>query len=240
MEAETNLVVLERERYESTRDYAIRCLTYNIVNLHLKPGQLVSESIISELLELSRTPVREAFFDLSKSGLLKIMPQRGTRVAHIDLDLVEEARFARWAIERCIVQQLAESRADYDIVELRNNIEKQLACKEDKDAEQLLEIDNTFHKLLFRFCQKESVYNYLKRLRVHFDRVRKLNIERVETDRIINDHTELTDAIEAQDKAKSLEVIDRHLTRVIDDIHYLKLQYPDYFVNKKKRTIATF
>ncbi len=240
MEAETNLVVLERERYESTRDYAIRCLTYNIVNLHLKPGQLVSESIISELLELSRTPVREAFFDLSKSGLLKIMPQRGTRVAHIDLDLVEEARFARWAIERCIVQQLAESRTDYDIVELRNNIEKQLACKEDKDAEQLLEIDNTFHKLLFRFCQKESVYNYLKRLRVHFDRVRKLNIERVETDRIINDHTELTDAIEAQDKAKSLEVIDRHLTRVIDDIHYLKLQYPDYFVNKKKRTIATF
>ena len=240
MEAETNLVVLERERYESTRDYAIRCLSYNIVNLHLKPGQLVSESIISELLELSRTPVREAFFDLSKSGLLKIMPQRGTRVAHIDLDLVEEARFARWAIERCIVQQLTETRTDYDIVELKNNLEKQLACQETKDAQQLLEIDNTFHKLLFRFCQKESVYNYLKRLRVHFDRVRKLNIERMDMARIINDHTELTNAIEAQDKTKSLEVIDRHLTRVIDDLHYLKLQYPDYFVVKKKRTIASF
>ena len=240
MEAETNLVVLERERYESTRDYAIRCLSYNIVNLHLKPGQLVSESIISELLELSRTPVREAFFDLSKSGLLKIMPQRGTRVAHIDLDLVEEARFARWAIERCIVQQLTETRTDYDIVELKNNLEKQLACQEAKDAQQLLEIDNTFHKLLFRFCQKESVYNYLKRLRVHFDRVRKLNIERMDMARIINDHTELTNAIEAQDKTKSLEVIDRHLTRVIDDLHYLKLQYPDYFVVKKKRTIASF
>ena len=225
MEAETNLVVLERERYESTRDYAIRCLSYNIVNLHLKPGQLVSESIISELLELSRTPVREAFFDLSKSGLLKIMPQRGTRVAHIDLDLVEEARFARWAIERCIVQQLTETRTDYDIVELKNNLEKQLACQEAKDAQQFLEIDNTFHKLLFRFCQKESVYNYLKRLRVHFDRVRKLHIERMDMARIINDHTELTNAIEARDKTKSLEVIDRHLTRVIDDLHYLKLQY---------------
>ena len=240
MEAETNLVVLERERYESTRDYAIRCLSYNIVNLHLKPGQLVSESIISELLELSRTPVREAFFDLSKSGLLKIMPQRGTRVAHIDLDLVEEARFARWAIERCIVQQLTETRTDYDIVELKNNLEKQLACQEAKDAQQFLEIDNTFHKLLFRFCQKESVYNYLKRLRVHFDRVRKLHIERMDMARIINDHTELTNAIEARDKTKSLEVIDRHLTRVIDDLHYLKLQYPDYFLNKKKRTIASF
>ena len=240
MEAETNLVVLERERYESTRDYAIRCLSYNIVNLHLKPGQLVSESIISEQLELSRTPVREAFFDLSKSGLLKIMPQRGTRVSHIDLDLVEEARFARWAIERSIVQQLSQSRTDYDIVELRNNIEQQKVCIENNDAAKLLLIDNTFHKLLFRFCQKESVYNFLKRLLVHFDRVRNLNIERMDMNRLINDHTELTDAIEAKDEAKSLEVIDRHLTRVIDDIHYLKLQYPDYFVIKKKRTIASF
>ncbi|NLK45129.1 MAG: GntR family transcriptional regulator [Treponema sp.] len=240
MEAETSLVVLERERYESTRDYAIRCLSYNIVNLHLAPGQLVSESIISEQLELSRTPVREAFFDLSKSGLLKIMPQRGTRVSYIDLDLVEEARFARWAIERCIVQQLSQIRTDYDIVELRNNLEKQKKCQQSKDPSHLLIVDNTFHELLFRFCQKESVYNFLKRLRVHFDRVRKLNIERMDMERLINDHTELTDAIEAKDEAKSLEVIDRHLTRVIDDLHYLKLQYPDYFLNKKKRTIAFF
>ena len=240
MEAETKLVILERERYESTRDYAIRCLSYNIVNLHLTPGQLVSESIISEQLELSRTPVREAFFDLSKSGLLKIMPQRGTRVSHIDLDLVEEARFARWAVERCIVQQLSQTHTDYDIIELRNNIEKQKMCLETKDAAQMLEIDNAFHELLFRFCQKESVFNFLKRLRVHFDRVRNLNLARMDMERLINDHTELTDAIEAKDEAKSLEVIDRHLTRVIDDLHYLKLEYPDYFVNKKKRTIATF
>ena len=46
---------LERSRKESAREYVIRVLRHNIVNLILKPGQHVSENEIAEILGVSRT-----------------------------------------------------------------------------------------------------------------------------------------------------------------------------------------
>lgn len=46
------------------------------------------------MLGLSRVPVREALIELSKSDIVEILPQRGSRVALIDLKLVEEAGFS--------------------------------------------------------------------------------------------------------------------------------------------------
>ncbi|MBP0981483.1 MAG: GntR family transcriptional regulator, partial [Oscillospiraceae bacterium] len=58
--------ILERLPRETGRDYALRVLKENIINLELAPGSLVSENELSAMLGLSRTPVREALIELSK------------------------------------------------------------------------------------------------------------------------------------------------------------------------------
>ena len=69
--------VLDRLSAENARTYALRVLQYNIINLELVPGSTVSENELSAILNLSRTPVREALIELSKVGLVEIQPQRG-------------------------------------------------------------------------------------------------------------------------------------------------------------------
>ena len=66
--------LFDRSPGENARNYAIRVLLYNIINLELAPGSAVSENELSSTLNLSRTPVREALIELSKSSLVEILP----------------------------------------------------------------------------------------------------------------------------------------------------------------------
>ena len=74
----------------------------------LPPGSIVSENEISAALNLSRTPIREALIELSRSKLVEILPQKGSYVTRIDLDLAEESRFLRCVVETAVFRQAAE------------------------------------------------------------------------------------------------------------------------------------
>ena len=93
------MVILQKERSENSRSYAVRVLLYNIIHLELQPGTAVSENELSTTLSLSRTPVREALIELNRIGLVEILPQRGSYISKIDYNIVEESRFLRLVTE---------------------------------------------------------------------------------------------------------------------------------------------
>ena len=89
------MTISPRDLRETGRDYAMRVLKENILRLELEPGSKVSENELAAQLGLSRTPVREALMALAKVRLVEVYPQRGSEVARIDYDLVEESCFMR-------------------------------------------------------------------------------------------------------------------------------------------------
>ena len=56
----------ERLPRETGRDYALRVLKENIVNLEIAPGSQISENELSAALGISRAPIREALSELEK------------------------------------------------------------------------------------------------------------------------------------------------------------------------------
>ena len=98
------MVILQKERSENSRSYAVRVLLYNIIHLELQPGTAVSENELSTTLSLSRTPVREALIELNRIGLVEILPQRGSYISKIDYNIVEESRFLRLVTENAILK----------------------------------------------------------------------------------------------------------------------------------------
>ena len=74
------------------------------MSVRLTPGTAVSEQEVSSYLDISRTPVREAFIHLSQDGLVEILPQRGTFISKIDTALIEENRFMRLTLERAVIR----------------------------------------------------------------------------------------------------------------------------------------
>ena len=93
------MILKKRYSRETGREYVLRVLKDNIVRLELEPGSRISENELAAEIGVSRTPVREALIELSKSKIVEIYPQKGSYVSLIDWDLVEEAQFMRLTLE---------------------------------------------------------------------------------------------------------------------------------------------
>ena len=216
------MVILQKERSENSRSYAVRVLLYNIIHLELQPGTAVSENELSATLSLSRTPVREALIELNRIGLVEILPQRGSYISKIDYNIVEESRFLRLVCDKI---------ADADMDALDYNIKKQQRSLEQKDRETFLELDNEFHELLFRAADKMWSYHIIKEQMVHFDRLRSLSTKSKQHDYVLKDHEDILYAIRRHDSEMAEMLMTRHLTRHLSEKEELLAMYPDYFTN---------
>lgn len=221
--------LLDRQPKETARDFAIRVLLHNIINLELEPGCMVSENELSQELGLSRTPVREALIELSKSGIVEIFPQHGSMISKIDYDKVEEASFTRRVLETAVVQEVCDIASDADIRELEDNLALQNLYLDKGDSEKLLAMDNEFHRLLFMLGKKRISYELMRSLSPHFDRVRQMSLVVLRQIRIVEDHQAILDAIKHRDKQDASQAMQRHLTRYQVDREQIHEKYAKYF-----------
>ncbi|WP_186236752.1 GntR family transcriptional regulator [Burkholderia gladioli] len=80
-----------------------------IVEGVLVPGSRLSEVQVARQLDVSRTPMREAFAQLEREGLVTIVPRVGAYVRNVTPRDVEEIYTVRAALE-CLAVQLAAER----------------------------------------------------------------------------------------------------------------------------------
>lgn len=226
-----NLIVLEKEKYESIGDYAVRCIEYNIINMILYPGIFVSEKCISDMLSISRTPIREAFYRLEKLNLIEIYPQKGTMVSLIDVNIIEETSFMRKVIEKEIINIVCKTRSEEDIELLRKNIDEFENNINTKNFYELLMLDIKFHQILFSIANKALIYNIILDSIKHFNRFRIFNIMEMDIKKILLEHKKLFEYIKDKNSNKALKLMEQHLTNVIDDMSFLKEKFPHYFKN---------
>jgi DNA-binding GntR family transcriptional regulator len=65
----------------------------------LRPGERLVEADLVRSLDISRVPLREAIKILEVQGILETVPHRGTRVAPVDADRMNQTREVRVALE---------------------------------------------------------------------------------------------------------------------------------------------
>ncbi|MBP5358536.1 MAG: GntR family transcriptional regulator, partial [Treponema sp.] len=148
----------EKSGKESNHYYAMRVIKENIENLELKPGSMISEQEIATSLSISRTPVHEALQELAKTKIVEILPQRGSLVSLIDMQLVDEACFIRANIESAVTEQVCEKAGPKDIDALEENIVLQEFYFKKQNYEKFMEFDNSFHKAMYQITDRMLCY----------------------------------------------------------------------------------
>ncbi len=224
------MLVLDRLSGEGAREYVLRVLKKNIIECALKPGQMLSENALTEELNVSRTPVREALVELSKIDLIEVLPKRGSRVTKINYALVEESNFARKVLEKAIVEICCDLEKPQDFFRLEENLKLQKRFLYMSNQSRLLELDDEFHQLLFQMAKKSHVYDYLEDIRIPFDRIRYLSLLVIFDLQTVNDHIEILNAIRQRNKEEALAVMDKHLSRYLYDKTVIMERYPDYII----------
>lgn len=69
---------------ETLTEQAYRVIEEQIVTLRLKPGDVLSEQMLSATFKIGRTPIREALQRLAREGLITILPRKGILVSDIN------------------------------------------------------------------------------------------------------------------------------------------------------------
>lgn len=225
------LKVLERIERPSVADTVFEELNRQILTLILPPGTKMSEVDVAQALGVSRQPVRDAFYRLSKLGFLTIRPQRATRVTLISERSVRQARFVRTAIEMETVRAACERLTDADIAALETILDEQAGKLDPRDAERFHQLDDQFHREISERAGHGYVWDIIRENKAHMDRVRYLSLS-FASERAYREHRSILAAVRARDAEAATAVLRQHLTRILDLIVQIRAAHEAYFADE--------
>jgi DNA-binding GntR family transcriptional regulator len=191
---------------------AYQLLREAIATGKLKPGVRVLESELATLLDMSRTPVREAIATLEADGLVSIDGARGRVVTKLDYQSIMELYAVREVLESTAAGLDARNATEMEILTLRNmlEIEEQIL----DDADRLADHNRRFHEAIY-YCSHNryilKMLQYIQTGMLLLQPAGRVGNERRDT--ALVEHRAIVDAIEARDPAASEAAIRHHIRR---------------------------
>jgi len=205
-------------------------LRQDILSLKLIPGQELDLDALAADLEVSRSPLRDALLRLSDNNLVDIYPQRGTRVALIDLKHVEEERFFRKSLEHSALSRFITRFGDDEIAQMNRAIDEQSRATEKSDWVHFLEADDAFHAVIFNSIELGRIWELIVAQGGNYRRIRLLSFfkESIPAE-IVAQHKAMITAITERNLTRLLELENLHLSKLLAETEFMLEHYPTYF-----------
>lgn len=220
---------LDPERSYTTQVHDV--LQKAIVRGKLLPKTALSEATIASLIDVSRTPVREAFAQLADEQLVVIYRQVGTIVAPVSLSILEEGRFARSTLECANHVQLAQTITAEQMAEFGQIVQLQRHAVDTGQLDQFFELDELMHRRLFEFAGREHIWPMLETFKRQFDRVRWLLLGQVSghAQRALRGHEHILTQMAARDMAGLGATVAAHINQITLHLAELRERAPSDF-----------
>jgi len=188
-----------------------------IVKGELQIGELYSEQWCSDLLGVSRTPVREAVLKLKQDCLLEVIPYRGFTVKTLSLEDVKQTLEIRQALEGfCVIsiaQQFRDPVAQEVLARLEEYLREQSNLKNDENIYDFMELDELFHHDIIAFSQNERLADTFDSVRIQFQRITvKVLKEPGRIASTIKEHEALLTELKKGDPWAAYSALDKHLS----------------------------
>ena len=148
-----------------------------ILSGYFKPGQRLVEADLCELMQVSRTSMREALRRLEAERLITIIPNRGPSVALISWDEAEEIYAVRAMLEGEAVSLFACKATSSDIRGMRAALKAFVEADENEDVIGRLRSTSQFYGIILAGCGNGVIREILVGLvaRINFLRARSMS-----------------------------------------------------------------
>jgi DNA-binding GntR family transcriptional regulator len=198
--------------------YVTDILRQAIVNLSLKPGDVIDKGAICERLGVSRFPVSEALSRLQAEGLVDILPQRGSIVSLVRIADVLEYMLIRKALEGEAVRVVTGHHGPEFTETLQRNMNYQRAAVEIEDQPGFHERDLEFHDIIFGEMSFMKVKNVIEQTRANLDRARRIILTPRRLEVSMGEHQAILDSILAGDAGRAAAAMRAHVDSVMAEL----------------------
>jgi DNA-binding GntR family transcriptional regulator len=141
-------------------------LTVAILEGTIKEGDKLIEMRLQEQFGISRSPIREAFRELEKKGLVVIVPRKGTFVRKVTRQDIED-QFQVRAVLEGIAARLAFARMkEENLEEIEKTSRKMEKAASGNDVKGYWRYHHLFHDQLIEVSQNRLLIDTLQKIRI--------------------------------------------------------------------------
>lgn len=185
-----------------------------LVSSELMPGQIVRQESLAEQLGMSRVPVRQALGMLANEGVLDHRQHTGYSVKRLTRSELDQAYLIRRVIETELVKSIPELSSEV-IEELRaiNHQLRDIAAL--NNIVQLSELNRELHFRIYEASGQTLLVEELSRMWNLTAAYRSIYLYNPEAQsRMVEEHWEIINALEAHDLDKLTSLLDAHRSGV--------------------------
>ena len=216
--------MLSRLPGENNNNYSYRAIKEGILMLDLLPGQLLSIGELTEALKVSTTPVKSALWKLQQEHLVDVIPQVGSYISKINLDLVEEAASVWFDLEREYLKSACKHFPLENMEQLKRNLRNQVMLLEQRHmlhnpkrlARRFSELDDNYHSIIFKGHQRENTWNAIAQMAADYHRMIMLIGNESHIEHMIAEHEDILSIIEKKEVERVEHVLRDHIFKPIE------------------------
>lgn len=211
---------MQAHKYQSLKDHVYSYIADKIQDGTLQPNQKINEAEICKRLDISRTPTREALFQLASDNLLQYTPRRGFTVKAFNPKKKLDFSQIIGVLDALAATLAADHMKPTDFDEM-----EYLVNKIDKDTDRRFFDDYygdqyRFHQIYISRCDNPTLIDSLNSLKNSFVRQAYTSDDKEKLARVLkqvnSEHKKILELLRAQDKPQ-LDCALKHHWRIIDD-----------------------
>ncbi|WP_455661065.1 GntR family transcriptional regulator [Pradoshia sp.] len=209
---------------ENNINFSYRAIREGILSLDLKPGQLLNVGELSEALQVSSTPIKNALWKLQQEHLVDLIPQVGTYVSKINLELVEEAANMWFDLEKECLKAACQAYPKESLNQLKRNLyfqemllEQQSNLVNEKEfVGEFCKLDEEFHSIIFDGHGRNTTWKAVSYMASDYQRMMMLKQVNVHVEQMVEEHKEIISIIENKTIEQVETVLKSHILRPLD------------------------
>jgi len=182
------------------------------MNIYAEDAELrLDERRLSEKLEISRTPVREALARLEQEGLVHIVPRRGVYIVRKTKAEILEMITVWAALESMAARLITANASDDEIASLRKMFSTFEGDQVQAHIDEYSETNIEFHQAILSLSRCNLLRDIADNLFIHMRSIRARTIsEDDRANRSIIDHMHIIEALESRDSDLATRLVREH------------------------------
>lgn len=155
------------QKAKSLKDQIYDIVKEDIINQTYKNNTVLNEKKISQELNVSKTPVREALKALEAEGWVEYVPYKGILVKQMSLDDLKDVFRVRKVLEIMVVESVVKKITPPLLQELHNSMQKQEALLKNNEpvVSEFIDYDVEFHGILLKVAGSHLLTDLIGQMR---------------------------------------------------------------------------
>lgn len=202
-----------KEKHLTLKDRAMSQLREAILSGHLRAGSRLIEQELSNMMGISRFPLREAIAGLEQEGLVVINPYKGGHVYEPSIVEILEVYSVRELLEVHALELFMVKKQDEAIKKLRTIIDKMDTQQENSYNTQFMQLDFAFHNVIYETAGNKTLEKMWHSLSTKIQIYINMEVSCGDIINLRKNHEYLCNLIESQDRTAAIAELREHLKR---------------------------